>query len=294
MKVKNIMFSGFMAVILMGVAGNASAALEIASKAYVDNRVDIADTTTVAAELEKKADKSEIGTLPDNATATTIVGYIEEKTNGIATDENLSKLTERVDTAESDIDALESAMTGDGEGSVAAKISAAVSTAKGELTTEINKKADSSTVGAIDTRVQTLENAGYQNANQVSGAITTALDGYATEDYVGTKIQDATANMATDTEVENAINALSAEGGAIANLSATVAGKQDELSENQMKAVNSGITAELVATYDTAVTKANAAIPMPEGACATGANCVLSTVGGTIQWVNITEPSGLN
>lgn len=40
MKVKNVVFSGFMAAIMMG-AGAASAATQIASKTYVDNKVDV-------------------------------------------------------------------------------------------------------------------------------------------------------------------------------------------------------------------------------------------------------------
>lgn len=82
MKVKNIMFSGFMAVILSGVACSADAAgFQVASKQYVDAREDAietayeaADAAVVAAqaqvdagqntEIEKKADK-----------ATTLAGY---------------------------------------------------------------------------------------------------------------------------------------------------------------------------------------------------------------------------
>ena len=349
MKVKNIMFSGFMAVILMGVAGNASAAaVQIASKAYVDGRVNIADTTTVAAELEKKADKSEIGTLPSDADegVDTVYGYITQKTSGIATDENLEALTGRVATAEGkvttlegkmttaesdigtlqgdmttaqgDITSLQSAMTGDGDGSVAKRISDAVSTAKGELTTEINKKADSTTVDGISGRVTALEGAGYQNAGQVSGAITNALVGYATEDYVGTQIQSATENMATDTEVQTAISALSAEGGEIANLSGTVDGigarvttaegeidtLQSEMDAVEAKAAanetaigaNTNAIAGKVAqtAYDTKMSELDAEIAkkfaLPEGCTGEGANCVLSSIGGNIQWVDITAP----
>lgn len=71
MKVKNIMFSGFMAVILSGVACSADAAgFQVASKQYVDAREDaiVAAQARVDAgqntEIEKKADK-----------ATTLLGY---------------------------------------------------------------------------------------------------------------------------------------------------------------------------------------------------------------------------
>lgn len=54
-----------------------------------------------------------VGTIPDTATATNIVAYVQEKTSGIATDTALTELTGRVDTAETDIDNLQAAI---GEG----------------------------------------------------------------------------------------------------------------------------------------------------------------------------------
>ena len=366
MKVKNIMFSGFMAVILMGVAGNASAAVQIASKAYVDGRVNIADTTTVADELEKKADKSEIGTLPSDADegVDTVYGYITQKTSGIATDENLEALTGRVGTvegkvtalegkmttAESDIDALESAMTGNGDGSVAKKISDAldgyatedyvgtqiqsatanmatdteVQSAINALSAEGGAIADlSGTVDGISGRVTELENADYQNASQVSGAITTAITGLnlantyeakgeaakvqANVDTLSEKVagkaatSDVTALAGRVTTAEGEIDTLqsdmTAAQGNITTLQGDVAKKVDQTAYdtkvNELNTAIAGNTTKIgenTAKIGQVEATANAAIPMPEGACATGANCVLSTVGGTIQWVNITEP----
>lgn len=48
-----------------------------------------------------------VGTIPEGATATDVVGYVQEKTAGIATSENLEALTERVGQAETDIDNIE-------------------------------------------------------------------------------------------------------------------------------------------------------------------------------------------
>ena len=64
-----------------------------------------------------------VGTIPDTATATDIVSYVQEKTSGIATDTALTELTGRVSTAENEIDALQAAIA-DG-GSVANAIAAA-------------------------------------------------------------------------------------------------------------------------------------------------------------------------
>ena len=55
-----------------------------------------------------------VGTIPETATATDIVSYVQEKTSGIATDTALTELTGRVSTAESEIDALQAAIADGG------------------------------------------------------------------------------------------------------------------------------------------------------------------------------------
>ncbi len=64
-----------------------------------------------------------VGTLPEGATATTIVGYIQERTDGIATEGTVSELSTRVAQAETDIDDLESKV---GNETVTAQISSAL------------------------------------------------------------------------------------------------------------------------------------------------------------------------
>lgn len=71
MKVKNIMFSGVMAAILMGTAG--AHAVEIASTGYVDT------------EVAKKADATEFSTLK---------GVVESATDGLATKASKTELSE--------------------------------------------------------------------------------------------------------------------------------------------------------------------------------------------------------
>lgn len=51
--------------------------------------------------------KEYVGTIPTGATATDIVGYVQEKTTGIATSANLEEIGARVTTAEGNIDAIE-------------------------------------------------------------------------------------------------------------------------------------------------------------------------------------------
>ncbi len=98
-----------------GLASNYDAA---GSAASVQSALDAEIARATAAEVANKAladaaqadvDALEIlvGTLPTDATATDIVGYVQEKTSGIASDTALSELTERVAQAEADIDAIE-------------------------------------------------------------------------------------------------------------------------------------------------------------------------------------------
>ena len=62
--------------------------------------------------VQKEVDDLEklVGAIPESAEATDIVGYIQEKTAGIATDAALEELTGRVKTAEDDIDAIEASI----------------------------------------------------------------------------------------------------------------------------------------------------------------------------------------
>ena len=68
-----------------------------------------ADATTKANAVQAEVDALEeyVGTIPEGATATNVVAYVQEKTSGIATSENLAELTSRVAQAETDIDNIE-------------------------------------------------------------------------------------------------------------------------------------------------------------------------------------------
>lgn len=368
MKVKNIMFSGFMAVILMGVAGNASAAVQIASKAYVDGELESKASTTdltnvqntLQAAIDDKASQSYVGTLPDTAQSNDIVGYIQEKTAGIATEGAMTELSGRVTTAEgkvtalegkmttaeSDIDTLQgnmttaqgditslkTAMTGTGEGSVAAKISAAITDldlantyeTKGEAAkVQTNVNTLSGTVEGISGRVTELENADYQNAADVSGAITTAISGLNLANTYEAKGEAAKvqANVNTLSGTVDGISAkVTANEGAISTLQGDVATKaaasdltalagrvdtaegeidtlQSEMDAVEAKAAENttAIAGKVAQTaYDTKMSELDAEIAkkfaLPEGCTGEGANCVLSSIGGTIQWVDITAP----
>ena len=65
------------------------------------------DATAYDAAGAADAVREYVGDIPETATATNIVAYIQEKTAGIATDAALEELTGRVATAEGEIDALQ-------------------------------------------------------------------------------------------------------------------------------------------------------------------------------------------
>lgn len=150
MKIKNIMFTGFMAAIL-GATG-AHAAISVASQAYVDQEVKdnvtevsfANDNTTyltgttglkgaaVALDTAVKTTDSYVGKIPETSEATNIVAYIQEKTSGLATDEGFEELTGRVAQNETDIGTLNAGA--DVENSVLNKITTAIGGLTGEVT----------------------------------------------------------------------------------------------------------------------------------------------------------------
>jgi hypothetical protein len=122
-----------------------------------------------------------VGTVPNSKT---VVEYIDAKTSGIASDEALAQLTDRVGTAESDIDALEAAShTHDNktvlDGITAAKVEAWDAA-------EANAKADAKTA-------QDAADAAQKSADDAAAAAKAAQDDVdALEEKVGTVAEDKT------------------------------------------------------------------------------------------------------
>ena len=90
------------------------AAGDYATKAEAQGYADAKDEAIAAAKKagdDAQADvdalETYVGTIPETATATNIVAYVQEKTAGIATDAALGELTNRVGAAEGAIDAIE-------------------------------------------------------------------------------------------------------------------------------------------------------------------------------------------
>lgn len=142
-----------------------------------------------------------VGTIPDTATATNIVAYVQEKTSGIATDTALTELTGRVTAAETDIDNLQAAIA-DG-GSVANAIADAkkAGTAAAAAAAAAQATADSKTTMAeVEAKnyATKTDAQGYADAKDtaISAAKTAAdaaqADVDALEAKVGTVPEDKT------------------------------------------------------------------------------------------------------
>lgn len=80
------------------------------AKSYADGKdTAIAEAKAAgdAAQADVNALEEYVGVIPEGATATNVIAYVQEKTAGIATSENLQELTNRVAQAETDIDNIE-------------------------------------------------------------------------------------------------------------------------------------------------------------------------------------------
>ena len=167
----------------------------------------------------------------------------------------------------------------------------------GALTTlaaTVATKADASTVETLSGKVTANETAIGQNATAISGLSgqISALGGtYATDaevEGIRTTLQgNIDAKVATSDyntkvgELETAI---------AGNKTATETNAAAIEAINEGAVMSSGITSEKVGRYDQAVTDLTKKITMPE--ICMSKNCVLSTLNGEIQWVEITIPVG--
>ncbi|MBO5705262.1 MAG: hypothetical protein J6R99_04555, partial [Alphaproteobacteria bacterium] len=159
--------------------------------------------------LNNKADKSMVGTIPTTATATTVVGYVDEKTANIASDATVSALEGRVTTAEGKITTAESDIstiktqqaTQDGKISALETASAThatkteLTTAKNELQTNINGVSDVASEAKDKANANAeqiaLNTAGISGLRQdVDGLSDSLNETYATDQELSTAVAD--------------------------------------------------------------------------------------------------------
>ena len=77
----------------------------VSSTTYATDKANLVQADADNATAIEKV-KTLVGSIPEGATATTVVGYIDEKTAGIASDDTVTALTNRVTTAEGKLDTL--------------------------------------------------------------------------------------------------------------------------------------------------------------------------------------------
>lgn len=81
------------------------------AQAGLETKISAADAKAAGAQTAVDNLEDYVGTIPEGATSTDVVSYVNEKTAGIATDASLSALTNRVGTAEGKITAAEGNIT---------------------------------------------------------------------------------------------------------------------------------------------------------------------------------------
>ena len=151
-----------------------------------------------------------VGTIPETATATNIVAYIQEKTAGIATDTALEELTGRVAGAETDIDNLQAAIAEGGSVATAiAEAKAAGDNAQSAVDTlagKVGTVAEGKTVIGLIETAQTQADKGVADAATAQAKADSAYtlaEGKATMEQVNAAI--AGAGHAVKADVDQAI-----------------------------------------------------------------------------------------
>ena len=170
---------------------NADNGILAQAKGYTDGQVE-----TVQGNIDDLAEY--VGTIPDTATATNIVAYVQEKTAGIATDTALEELTGRVAQAETDIDNIEkdylkAADKTELEGKITDAQTAADGAQEyaegvaGDLATEVTNRTNAD--NALDERITELEGtivglSGAMHFEGVKEAVPSDVSGYEQGDVI--------------------------------------------------------------------------------------------------------------
>lgn len=326
MKVRNIMFSGVMAAILMGSAG-AHAAVEIASKQYVLNQVgdkattealntaknelqaaiDLkasqADLNTTNAEVAKKANSADV------YTKTETNNLLDDKVDLTVYNQHLTDQIARDNAQDNAIDAL---VGSDGQGGSFAELTTKVETLTGaaDVTGSVaNQIASSLTDYAKTSYVDTQDEATLGSAKSYTdekvGALT-AADGAITalQTAVADKASQADLNTVSG-RVDTAEGKITTAEGKISTLETTVAGKASQAdlatvsgrvdtAEGKITAAEGKIsTAEgkieaLENTTENLLSK-----PQTNTCSAASGLCVLtlSKDGSQLVWIDVTDPA---
>ena len=185
---------------------NAESGILATAKGYTDGEIDKVEEAI--ADLEEY-----VGTIPSGATATDIVGYVQEKTSGIATEGAMTELGNRVTAVEGDVatikgdylkasdkTALEGKIT-EANNAVAAE-QARAEGIEGGLRTDVDAIKADYLKAADKTELQ-------DNIDEVAGAVELLTNGVGTEeiDSVNELIAYVNAHGATVTGLQDGIDA---------------------------------------------------------------------------------------
>lgn len=262
MKVKNVVFSGFMAAILMSATGTASAAISVASQGYVDSKVSTATsaaTSAVSALADTVAANKTAAENANKKVADDLSAY--EAANNQA----VTGLGTRLTTAEGTISSHTSTI---GEHT----------TAIAGINEELDKMATSETVNGLTTDVSALKTQVGEGkvADRIAAAVAT----------------EASAREDADTALQGAIDGINAELDTMAS-SATVTAltTRVDTAESDIEKLEAADTemSGAIADNKSAIEQIEDAYIAKPAACQ-NTYCVLSVNGETISWMPLTEP----
>ena len=271
MKVKNIAFSGFAAAIL--ATGAASAAPQIASKQYVDDKV--------------KTDVGALQTTIENnyTTKEQLPGVIAEK---IATE------------LQSDSSALKTAIDDKADKDTVNQINTTVES----LSTTVAGKADTTTVNQISTKVAGLESDISGKADKLTGEAIKAGN-VAVIDESGNYVAGtvASSELVTNTTVTEKITEALESNDSVKEIITDIVGDGTVVKDAIDNSVASGTlkteldkkanAADVYTKTETDAQIIKLAIPQPTGACASeSGRCVLSVDAAdkSLTWLDVTAP----
>ena len=230
--------AGIFATLLAVVsAGDANA--KIASQAYVDQEVGAVEATVTEVQQNVTNVTEQVTQVTEQVTEITnpdtgLAAVVGDAEGGLVKD--VADLGTEVDGLGTDIGNTESLAT------TSKEVVGAINEVEGRVDTAADQSALTSGLALKEDTANKSTSAEY--ATDIDSDVK-----FPTVKAVATAIEEATSDIATNTDYEQ--------------LKTTVEGKQDKLSGAQLNAVNSGITADKVSTYDgyaaTIAAKANTA-----------------------------------
>ncbi|MBQ8255521.1 MAG: hypothetical protein IJY99_00960 [Alphaproteobacteria bacterium] len=274
----------------------------------IDAKVAQSDYNTKIGQLEQAdTDISDlVGTLPEGTTATTIVGYIDKKTEGIASQGAMTQLSNQVSTLSDKVDtntgAIET-LNGTGDGSVAKQIADSITALNLETTYASKTTVETAYQNAINTAEQAAKNYadGLAGNYDAKGDAASALaDAKAYADGLAVNYATADQGALAASALQKADITVGATNGTISvdgtDVAVTGLGSAAFTESTAYDATGSAAQALADAkdyTDDEIVELGLQPISKVPASCANEANyCVLTTNGSTFVWEVVARADG--